>query len=76
MTPMDMVAMGVSASRIPPGYLTLDQAVEETGVSRRSLFRWIRHRKLRSYQAGGVRNTLIKRDDLLARIGPQPKQSD
>lgn len=76
MTLMAMVAMLGSASKIPPGYLTIDQATEEFVLSRESLFRWIKRRELRSYKVGGVRNTLVKRDDLLARIGPQPKQSD
>ncbi len=73
---MDMVAGATLASRIPPGYLTLDQAVAETGVSRESMYRWIKRRELRSYKVGGIRNTLVKRDELMARIGPHPKQSD
>lgn len=73
---MAMVATATSAGRIPAGYLTIDQAVDETGVSRESMFRWIKRRELRSYKVGGIRNTLLKRDELLARIGPTPKQSD
>ncbi len=73
MATMATVMLGLMTPRIPEGYLTLDQAVAETGVSRETLFRWIKDKKIGSYKQGGIRNTLLKRAELEPHLGPQPK---
>ncbi len=74
MTSMATVMLESMTPRIPEGYLTLDQAVTKTGVSRETLFRWIKAEKIGSYKQGGIRNTLLKWTELEPHLGPQPKQ--
>lgn len=67
------VMLGRVAPAIPEGYLSIDKAVEETGISRETLFRWIKIRRIGGYRVGGIRNTLVKRAELDAELGPQRK---
>jgi excisionase family DNA binding protein len=50
--------------RIPPGMVPLQQAARELGISRVTIHRWIRDGKLKSYEADGVRYTLLNRAEL------------
>lgn len=49
---------------VPEGYLTANQAAERAGVVRDTIFRWFREERLRRYKVGGIRDTLVKIEEL------------
>jgi excisionase family DNA binding protein len=49
---------------VPDGYLTAAKAAEKAGVTRDTIFRWIREKRLRRYRLAGIRDTLVKVDEL------------
>ena len=56
---------------VPEGYLTATQAAERAGVLRDSVFRWIREGRLRRYKVPGIRDTLVKADELERYLAPR-----
>lgn len=44
--------------------LTVKQAIEELGISRATLYRWIDKNRLRPIKLGHARTTFFKRDDI------------
>ena len=59
--------------QIPAGYLTVDDASVETGLSRRWLFALIQRGELPSYRVTGIRQTLVKRVELARLDEPKPR---
>ena len=52
------------ASRLVPTWRTLDDAARQTGISRRTLTRWVSEHKLRAYSRAGDRRRYVDLDDL------------
>lgn len=52
------------ASWLVPTWRTLDDAAKQTGISRRSITRWISAGKLRAYSRAGDRRRYVDLDDL------------
>ena len=52
------------ASRLVPTWRTLDEAAKQTGVSRRTLTRWVSEGRLRAYKRAGDRRRYVDLDDL------------
>lgn len=62
------------ASRLVPTWRSLDEAAEQSGVSRRTLNRWISDRKLRVYTRAGDRKRYVDLDEIrkLQQLQPVP----
>lgn len=56
--------MAIASASILPTWRSLDEAAEQTGVSRRTLTRWISAGKLRAYSRAGDRKRYVDLDDL------------
>jgi len=52
------------ASRLVPTWRSLDDAAKQTGISRRTLTRWVSDGKLRAYSRAGDRRRYVDLDDL------------
>jgi excisionase family DNA binding protein len=52
------------ASALMPTWRSLDEAAKQTGVSRRTLTRWVAEGKLRAYKRAGDRRRYVDLDDL------------
>jgi excisionase family DNA binding protein len=56
---------------IPEGFISVQQAAEQTGLRRETFFRWIKDGRLKRYRVGGIRDTLLKREELERELGPR-----
>src|SRR5438045_2191517 len=56
--------MAIASAAILPTWRSLDEAAEQTGVSRRTLTRWISDGKLRAYSRAGDRKRYADLDDI------------
>ena len=54
--------------------LTLDQAQEEYGLTRPTLYRWARRGELRIYRRAGDRKSYVRRDEVERLRGFRPKE--
>jgi excisionase family DNA binding protein len=61
---------------IPPDYMSVDEAVKATGISRRWLFKLIGRGRLQSYKLVGIRQTLLKRAEVATLDEPKPRSRD
>ena len=52
------------ASRLMPTWRSLDEAAKQTGISRRTLTRWVSEGKLRAYARAGDRKRYVDLDDI------------
>ena len=52
------------ASRLVPTWRTLDEAAAQTGISRRTLTRWISEGRFRAYSRAGDRRRFVDLDDI------------
>jgi excisionase family DNA binding protein len=52
------------ASALMPTWRSLDDAAAQTGISRRTLTRWVAEGKLRAYKRAGDRRRYVDLDDL------------
>jgi excisionase family DNA binding protein len=53
-------------------YVSADEAAQELGVSRATLWRWIKLRDIGTYRVLGDRRTLIRRTDVAKLKEPVP----
>jgi len=56
--------MAIASAVILPTWRSLDEAAEQTGISRRTLTRWISERKLKAYSRAGDRKRYVDLDEL------------
>ncbi|MHB8613538.1 MAG: helix-turn-helix domain-containing protein [Candidatus Dormibacteraceae bacterium] len=56
--------MAIASTAILPTWRSLDDAAEQTGISRRTLTRWIAEGKLRAYARAGDRKRYVDLDDI------------
>lgn len=68
---MVTATLQVMPRAVPDGYIAIKDAVEQTGLRRETFFRWIRAGRLKGYRIGGIRDTLLKRDELARELGPK-----
>jgi excisionase family DNA binding protein len=56
--------MAIASAVILPTWRSLDDAAEQTGISRRTLTRWVSEGKLRAYSRAGDRKRYIDLDEM------------
>jgi len=56
--------MAIASAAILPTWRSLDEAAAQTGISRRTLTRWISEGKLRAYSRAGDRRRYVDLDDI------------
>ncbi len=56
--------MAIASAAILPTWRSLDDAAAQTGISRRTLTRWVSEGKLRAYSRAGDRKRYVDLDDI------------
>ncbi len=64
------------ASRLMPTWRSLEEAAKQTGVSRRTLTRWISDGRLRAYSRAGDRRRFVDLDDLRKLLELRPIENE
>jgi excisionase family DNA binding protein len=54
------------------GYISVDEAAQEMGIARATIWKWIKRAGLQTYRFMGERRTYVKRQDLEALRQPIP----
>ena len=56
--------MAIASVAILPTWRSLDDAAKQTGISRRSLTRWVAEGKLKAYSRAGDRKRYVDLEDI------------
>jgi hypothetical protein len=71
-----MAQLGADVNGPPPDLISVDDAVSEFGVSRRTLFRLISAERLATYRRAGDRKSYISREELAGALSFKRKLGD
>ncbi len=66
---MVTATLHVMPRTVPPGYISVKDAAQATGLRRETFFRWIATGRLKRHRLAGIRDTLLRRDELERELG-------